>query len=247
VQYSKLVASFCGLVLLPGHLLLAQADVERQCRSLPRSAPPSSLDIQVLDSIATAEMPHWEAHLSVIQAVGLEDGVAEPNPQADSLQQELREFAKRDSAGFRQVLLAAVRAGIHREVPELVANEAAVWYRQNDGRAGPVLAAIYGSPSDTWLLALSAINKPLSAIEEDVVAGAACDVGVPLLVARRNGVGSSRVEVRRRLGWVERSERILRHAERLVHGERRPLIAALIAGVQPTAVRLRPDLFNGPS
>jgi hypothetical protein len=162
------------------------------------------------------------------------------------LEQELSHFAQRDSIGFRQMLLAAVRAGIHRSLPELVANEAAVWYRKSDGRAGPILAAVDGLPPDTWLLALSAINKPLTALDEEIVTGAACDVGLPLLLLRRDRVWSSG-DVAGRLEWIDRSERILRHAERLVHGKQASLVAALIAEVQPTAGKLKPEWFSAPS
>jgi hypothetical protein len=173
-----------------------------------------------------AEVPRWAPHLSVIQIVGLEDGVAEPDPAGDSLQQKLRAYAQRDPAGFRQMLLAAMRANGHRGVPELVANQAAVWYRNSDGRPGPVLAAIQGTPSDTWLLPLSAINKRLTSVEEAIVVGVACDVGLPLLAARRDGVLPKGYDARIRLEWVDWSERILRHAERLVRGTHKSLVTA---------------------
>jgi hypothetical protein len=120
----------------------------------------------------------------------------------------------------------AMRANGHRGVPELVGNQAAVWYRSSDGRPGPVLAAIQGTPGDTWLLPLSAINKRLTSVEGAIVVGVACDVGLPLLAARRDGVLPKGYDARIRLEWVDRSERILRHAERLVRGTHKSLVAA---------------------
>lgn len=91
----------------------------------------------------------------------------------------------------------------------------------------------------------SPVNKPLTAHDEEIVTGAACDVGLPLLLLRGDRVWSS-ADVAGRLEWIDRSERILRHAERLVHGKHESLVAALIAEVQPTAGKLKPDWFSGP-
>jgi hypothetical protein len=187
----------------------------------------------------------WVPHLTIVRAVGLENGVPEPDPRADSLQNELHELARRDVAGFRDLMLAVLRAGGQRTIPELAANEAAVWYRHKDGHAGPVLATLAGAPSDTWLVPLSAINSTLTVAEEDVVARIACDVALPLVAARTAGVVSAGFESRLKLEWVDRAERILRHAERLVQGPRRALIEDLVAMVQPSAPPLDPKLFNG--
>jgi hypothetical protein len=96
-------------------------------------------------------------------------------------------------------------------------------------------------------LPLSALNKRLTPAEESIVAGVACDVGLPLLMARRADALPQGYDAQVRLECVDRSERILRHAERLARGTHRPLVAALLAAVRPPAGRLDPTQFGGPS
>jgi hypothetical protein len=224
---------------------LAAQDWRDRCAAVPERANVGVFPPSPLDSIAIWVLPRWTPHLMIVRVVGLEDGVAEPNARVDSLERELRAFAQQDSAGFRTLMLAALRAGGQRSVPELVADEAAVWYRQADGRAGPVLTALGGAASDTWLLPLSAINSTLSGAEADAIARIACDVALPLIAARAAGVISPGWESHARLEWVDRTERILRHAERLVQGSRRAVVEGLVAGVQPSAPPLDPKAFKG--
>ena len=235
-----------ALALVHGRQLAAQERLLRECHTVVRPLLPRAVDLRVLDSIATAEVPQWTQHLSVIRVVGLEDAVPVPDPRADSLQGELRAYARREPLRFRLMLLAALRSGSFRRTPELVVNQAAVWYRREDGLPGPVLAVAQDAASDTWLLPLSAINQTLSSAEEDLVASAACDVGLPLVAARGMGVLPSGQGARARLEWVDRAERILRHAERLVRGPKRRLIVALVEAARPVAPKLEPARFGGP-
>ena len=243
------VSLYCifALAFIHGRQPVAQERLLSECHAVVRPLLPRTSDLGVLDSIAAAEVPRWTPHLSVIRVRGLEDAVPVPDPRADSLQGELRDYARRAPDGFRLMLLAALRSGAFRGTPELVVNQAAVWYRQVDGRPGPVLAIAQEAASDTWLLPLSAINQTLSSAEEDLVTSVACDVGLPLVAARGAGTFPSGQGARPRLEWVDRAERIMRHAERLVRGSQRRLIAALVEAAQPTAPKLEPSRFGGPN
>ncbi len=230
-------------IIGPTSIAWAQDSTVVACARIGRVRLPPVAQSERMQELTNDSVAAIIPFLSIIRVQGLEDKVSIPDSQADRLEGELRQRYRTDPERFRWLLLKVMSQSLYRGLQELPAVEATMWYREFFGDAAHPLSLLAHAQSDEALIPLSAINEPLDSLQEQFVVRLACDVGLPIARLRHGDPSVAELARVEHLMWVHRSERILRHAERLVRGPQRAVVQALVQAVSPREPKLDPAWF----